>query len=176
MLVYRTFFRRSIILFLPITANAQSVYMHEAQEDGGSGILGILYLAIFFGVIYVILKIKNFYGDIKKEDETIKNQKEIVSKVTERTLQSHTDISKYQNREAWRKGFEKASYDILYGKPQKMYGRTVQDLINQYRKLCEDGHLIQAESIMEKIGYFQKIEFNEQLLKQENSSQQKMGV
>lgn len=161
---------------LPITANAQSVYMHEAQEDGGSGILGILYLAMFFGVIYVILKIKNFYGNIKNDKETIKSQKEIVSRITERTLQSHTDISKYQNKEAWKKGFEKASYDILYGRPQKMYGKTVQDLIDQYRRLCEEGHLVQAESIMEKIGYFQKIEFNERILKQENSSQQEISV
>ena len=51
-----------------------------------------------------------------------------------------------------------------------LVGKTVYDLVQEYRNLCEKGHMIQAESIMEKIGYYQKLEFNQ---KQEKTEQKR---
>ena len=51
----------SIILFFPSLACAQSVYMHEAQDDAANSepisALGIIAFAILVGVLYLIYKI-----------------------------------------------------------------------------------------------------------------------
>ena len=42
--------------------------------------------------------------------------------------------------------------------PRKLVGKTVDVLIAEYRHTCELGHIVQANKIMEEIGYFQSLE------------------
>lgn len=52
----------ALILLLPSFVNAQSVYMHEAQDDaaansGPISVLGIITLLIIVGIVYVVCKL-----------------------------------------------------------------------------------------------------------------------
>lgn len=106
----------------------------------------------------------------KQRNEGIKREREISTKVATTIIQKHKDISKYQNKESWQKGFANATYDISHNRVKSLAGRTVDDLIQEYRTLCEKGHLIQAESIMEQIGYFQKLEYNQKQIETEKNT------
>ena len=51
----------SLIMVLPSFAVAQSVYMHEAQDDAANSepisVLGIITLLIIVGIVYVVCKL-----------------------------------------------------------------------------------------------------------------------
>lgn len=80
-------------------ANAQSAYMREVQEDafadGGKSIPNILYIAMFFGAVYIFSKIQDLFDEIKdnkiskkrnQQNTTIKHpQEEIIEKVHKQT-------------------------------------------------------------------------------------------
>lgn len=157
-------------------AYSQAAYMHEAYEDavesGSDGASGIISLVVFFGIVWIVSKIYDSYKEDKKRSEEIKHDREISSKVASTTIQKHPDISKYQNRESWQKGFANATFDLSHNKVKSLVGKTVEDLIQEYRHLCEMGHMVQAESIMEQIGYYQKLEFNQKQLDAEKKAKE----
>lgn len=174
--------RYRVILFIILNgfisvAYSQGAYMHEAYEDavesGSDGASGIISLVVFFGIVWVVSKIYDSYKEDKKRSEEIKRDREISSKVASTTIQKHPDISKYQTRESWQKGFADATYDLSHNRVKSLVGKTVDDLIQEYRHLCEMGHMVQAESIMEQIGYYQKLDFNQKQLDAEKKAKEK---
>ena len=153
-----------LVVLSLIVSLAQSVYMHEAQEealeqekDGGafSGIVGAI---LFFGIVYVIGILWDSHKDSKKRSEDYKQKKEFSDSIAEIQLVKEISISKYQYKESWQKGYKRATYDRLYKTPRKLVGKTIDDLIAEYRHTCELGHIVQANKIMEEIGYFQSLE------------------
>lgn len=155
-------------------AYGQAAYMDEVYEDavesGSDGASGIISLVIFFGIVWFISKIYDSHKVAKQRNEEIKREREISTRVATTIIQKHQDISKYQNKESWQKGFSNATCDISHNRVKSLAGRTVDDLIQEYRTLCEKGHLIQAESIMEQIGYFQKLEYNPKQIETEKNT------
>lgn len=155
---------------------SQAAYMDEAYEDavdsGSDGATGIISMLVLLGIIWIISKVYDSYKDDNKRNERIKHNKEISSKVATETLQKHTDISKYQYKESWKKGFTQATYDIFYGRVKVQSGTTLNNLVQEYRNLCERGHMVQAESVMERIGYLQKLEFNQQQIEAERKAKE----
>lgn len=153
------------LVYLPLMEiQAQSVYMHEAQEEaleqekeGGSftGIVGVL---LFFGIVYVIGNLWDSHKDNQKQREEYKQKKKVSDSIANEHLVKEVSISKYQYKEAWQKGYKRATYDRLYKTPRKLVGKTIDDLIAEYRHTCELGHIVQADEIMEEIGYFQSLE------------------
>ena len=153
-----------LVVLSLIVSLAQSVYMHEAQEeamdqekDGGafSGIVGAI---LFFGIVYVIGNLWDSHKKKKKRSEDYKQKKEFSDSIAEIQLVKEISISKYQYKESWQKGYKRATYDRLYKTPRKLVGKTIDDLIAEYRHTCELGHIVQANKIMEEIGYFQSLE------------------
>ena len=138
--------------------------MHEAYEDavesGSDGFSGIIGVIVFFGLFWVVSNIYKSYKEDKKRTDQIKHDQELSAKVASSIIQENPNISKYQYRESWQKGFANATYDISHNKAKELLGKSINELIQEYRYQCELGHMIKAESIMEQIGYFQKIEFN----------------
>ena len=53
---------------------------------------------------------------------------------------------------------EKKEEVATAGTPRKLDDKTIEDLIAEYRHLCALGHIVQADMIMEEIGYFQSFE------------------
>lgn len=143
---------------------AQSVYMHEAQEDAMEQereeniFVGISGTILLFGIIYVIATLHDSYNETKERRENYRRAKSISNSIANKTLHTAGYISKYQHKKAWQIGYKRAVYDKLYGTPQKLVSKTIDDLIIEYRHLCELGHIIQADKIMEQIGYFQCLE------------------
>ena len=138
--------------------------MHEAQEEaleqekeGGSftGIVGVL---LFFGIVYVVGNLWDSHKDNQKRREEYKQKKIVSDSIANEHLVKEVSISKYQYKEAWQKGYKRATYDRLYKTPRKLVGKTIDDLIAEYRQTCELGHVVQADKIMEEIGYFQSLE------------------
>ena len=152
-----------LALFLaPI--HAQSVYMHEAQEEameqekeGGvfTGIVGTLFL---FGIIYYLAIIHDTRKEHKERREEYMKKKSYTDSIAESSINKNVNISKYQRKEAWQKGYKRAEYDRIFGTPRKLDDKTIDDLIIEYRHTCELGHIVQADKIMEEIGYFQSFE------------------
>lgn len=152
-----------LALFLaPI--HAQSVYMHEAQEEameqekeGGAftGIVGTLFL---FGIIYYLAIIHDTRKEHKERREEYMKKKSYTDSIAESSINKNVNISKYQRKEAWQKGYKRAEYDRRFGTPRKLDDKTIDDLIVEYRHTCELGHIVQADKIMEEIGYFQSFE------------------
>ena len=153
---------RKIVLSILFTsmfsmAYGQAAYMDEVYEDavesGSDGDSGIINWVIFFGIVWFISKIYDSHKVAKQRNEEIKREREISTKVATTIIQKHQDISKYQNKESWQKGFANATYDISHNRHNRvesLAGRTVDDLIQEYRTLNEKGHFIQTESIMEQ--------------------------
>ena len=143
---------------------SQSYYMHEVYEDvvesGSEGFSGIVSLLVFFCIIWVISRVSSFYKEEKKRINQIKYDRDISVKEALVIIQEHSDISKYQLKESWQKGFFDATYDLSHNKVKEFMGQNVDDLVQDYITECEMGHMIKAEKIMEQIGYFQRIEYN----------------
>ena len=138
--------------------------MHEAQEEAmeqekdGSLFTGIVGALLFFGIVYVIGNLWDSHKDNQKRREEYKQRKEVSDSIANEHLVKEINISKYQHKEAWQKGYKRATYDRLYKTPRKLVGKTIEDLIAEYRHTCELGHIVQADKIMEEIGYFQSLE------------------
>ena len=159
-----------LVCLCQLTCYSQSVYMHEAQEDAleqeeeNGPFSGIFNMILFFGAVYVISIIYNTHKESKEKREDIKKKQEVAESVAKTTIHNHLIdgklLSEYQNKEAWQRGYKKAVYDKMYGKPRLLNGKTIEDLISEYRHLCELGHVIQADKIMEEICYLQNITTN----------------
>ena len=153
------------LVCLPLMeSQAQSVYMHEAQEEaleqeiGGGPFTGIVGVLLFFGIVYVVGNLWDSHKDYQKQREEYKQKKKVSDSIATEHLVKEACISKYQYKEAWQKGYKRATYDRLYKTPRKLVGKTIDDLIAEYRHTCELGHIVQADKIMEEIGYFQSLE------------------
>lgn len=153
------------LVYLPLMEiQAQSVYMHEAQEEAleqekeGGPFTGIVGVLLFFGIVYVIGNLWDSHKDNQKQREEYKQKKKVSDSIANEHLVKEVSISKYQYKEAWQKGYKRATYDRLYKTPRKLVGKTIDDLIAEYRHTCELGHIVQADKIMEEIGYFQSLE------------------
>ena len=103
----------------------------------------------------------------KQEDKKKQTAMKIAKSVAENSLQRYPNISSFQNRESWRNGYIQAMYDIQHNNIRYLYNKTIQDLKNEYKRNCEEGHYIQAEKILEEIGYFEHLEHNCTILKKE---------
>ena len=162
------------LMICSVSISYSQAYMHEAYEDavesGSDGASSVISMLIFFSAISVAYKIHNHYKENKKKNEEIKHKTERATEVATTIIQMHPDISKYQTKVSWQKGFANATYDLSQNSVKPLVGKTVDDLVQEYRNLCEKGHMIQAESIMEKTGYYQKLEFNQ---KQEKTEQKR---
>lgn len=98
------------------------------------------------------------HKDNQKRREEYTQKKKVSDSIANEHLVKETSISKYQYKEAWQKEYKRATYDRLYKTPRKLVGKTIDDLIAEYRHTCELGHIVQADKIMEEIGYFQSLE------------------
>ena len=152
-----------LVLFLaPI--HAQSVYMHEAQEEAmeqekeGGTFTGIVGTILLFGIIYFFATIHDTRKEHKERREEYMRKKSYTDSIADSSINRNVNISKYQRKEAWQKGYKRAEYDRIFGTPRKLDDKTIEDLIAEYRHLCELGHIVQADKIMEEIGYFQNFE------------------
>ncbi len=142
--------------------------MHEAQEEAleqekdGGPFTGIVGIVLFFGIVYVIVNLWESHENRQKLREDYKQKKDFSDSIAEKRLFKEITIFKYQYKEAWQKGYKQATYDRLYKMPRRLVGKTIDDLIAEYRHSCELGHVVQANKIMEEIGYFQCIESNKE--------------
>lgn len=145
------------LLFLLIPNNiwSQASYMHEIAEEAGENTIGgLLALGILFGIIYLINKLRTHLREIEKETEKEDFKKEIAISVAESVLNNSSNISKFQQNLSWRKGYINAQYDIQNNKLRRLYDKSIDDLIDDYSKnVLEDR--MQAEKLMEEIGYFE---------------------
>lgn len=145
-------------------SKAQSVYMHEAQEEAleleeeGVPFIGIIGTLLLFGTIYVVGNLWDSHKETQKRMEEYKKKKKVSDSIANEHIVNKASISKYQYKEAWQKGYKRAIYDRLYRTPRKLIGKTIDDIIAEYRHACELGHIVQADKIMEEIGYFQCLE------------------
>ena len=153
------------LVCLPLMeSQPQSVYMHEAQEEAleqekeGDPFTGFVGVLLFFGIVYVVGNLWNSHKDNQKRRDEYKQKKKVSDSIANEHLVKETSISKFQYKEAWQKGYKRATYDRLYRTPRKLVGKTIDDLIAEYRHTCELGHIVQADKIMEEIGYFQSLE------------------
>ena len=88
---------------------AQSVYMHEAQEEAleqekeGGPFTGIVGILLFFGIVYVIGNLWDSHKDNQKQREEYKQKKKVSDSIANEHLVKEVSISKYQYKEAWQK-------------------------------------------------------------------------
>lgn len=75
--------KKFLLLFIsyePTLIWAQASYMHEAQEDSGNPIAGILGLLLLGGIVYIIINFRNFFNhnqySSKKEDDLVIQSKQ----------------------------------------------------------------------------------------------------
>ena len=138
--------------------------MHEAQEEAmeqekeGGTFTGIVGTILLFGIIYFFATIHDTRKEHKERREEYMRKKSYTDSIADSSINKNVNISKYQRKEAWQKGYKRAEYDRIFGTPRKLDDKTIEDLIAEYRHLCELGHIVQADKIMEEIGYFQSFE------------------
>lgn len=138
--------------------------MHEAQEEAmeqekeGGTFTGIVGTILLFGIIYFFATIHDTRKEHKERREEYMRKKSYTDSIADSSINRNVNISKYQRKEAWQKGYKRAEYDRIFGTPRKLDDKTIEDLIAEYRHLCELGHIVQADKIMEEIGYFQSFE------------------
>ena len=138
--------------------------MHEAQEEAmeqekeGETFTGIVGTILLFGIIYFFATIHDTRKEHKERREEYMRKKSYTDSIADSSINRNVNISKYQRKEAWQKGYKRAEYDRIFGTPRKLDDKTIEDLIAEYRHLCELGHIVQADKIMEEIGYFQSFE------------------
>lgn len=138
--------------------------MHEAQEEAmeqekeGGTFTGIVGTILLFGIIYFFATIHDTRKEHKERREEYMRKKSYTDSIADSSINRNVNISKYQRKEAWQKGYKRAEYDRIFGTPRKLDDKTIEDLIAEYRHLCELGHIVQADKIMEEIGYFQNFE------------------
>ena len=138
--------------------------MHEAQEEAmeqekeGGTFTGIVGTILLFGIIYFLATIHDTRKEHKERREEYMRKKSYTDSIADSSINRNVNISKYQRKEAWQKGYKRAEYDRIFGTPRKLDDKTIEDLIAAYRHLCELGHIVQADKIMEEIGYFQSFE------------------
>ena len=151
----------------------QAAYMREVYEDSrdsGDSLLDTVFCALlFFGIVWVVTKVSDTHKEKKEKSEQIRYERDCSTRMASTYLQNHEQISKYQTKKSWQKGFANATYDISHHNVKELTGKNVEDLIKEYRFECEMGHLVKAESVMEKIGYFQKIELYKKERSKDNS-------
>ncbi|WP_185210626.1 hypothetical protein [Sphingobacterium mizutaii] len=146
---------------------SQAHYMHEASEDSG-GIAGIIALVAFFGAIYLYERFKKKNKEIKRETEKKNQHKQIAISVSESSLEKYPDISTFQNNKTWRKGYINATYDIQHNSIKKLYGKSLEDLIREYKSIVVTGTISpKTDELMEMIGYFEHLAHNNTLLEKE---------
>lgn len=138
--------------------------MHEAQEEAmeqekeEGTFTGIVGTILLFGIIYFFATIHDTRKEHKERREEYMRKKSYTDSIADSSINRNVNISKYQRKEAWQKGYKRAEYDRIFGTPRKLDDKTIEDLIAEYRHLCELGHIVQADKIMEEIGYFQNFE------------------
>ena len=138
--------------------------MHEAQEEAmeqekeGGTFTGIVGTILLFGIIYFLATIHDTRKEHKERREEYMRKKSYTDSIADSSINRNVNISKYQRKEAWQKGYKRAEYDRIFGTPRKLDDKTIEDLIAEYRHLCALGHIVQADMIMEEIGYFQSFE------------------
>lgn len=138
--------------------------MHEAQEEAmeqekeGGTFTGIVGTILLFGIIYFFATIHDTRKEHKERREEYMRKKSYTDSIADSSINRNVNISKYQRKEAWQKGYKRAEYDRIFGTPRKLDDKTIEDLIAEYRHICELGHIVQADKIMEEIGYFQSFE------------------
>ena len=138
--------------------------MHEAQEEAmeqekeGGTFTGIVGTILLFGIIYFFATIHDTRKEHKERREEYMRKKSYTDSIADSSINRNVNISKYHRKEAWQKGYKRAEYDRIFGTPRKLDDKTIEDLIAEYRHLCELGHIVQADKIMEEIGYFQSFE------------------
>ena len=138
--------------------------MHEAQEEAmeqekeGGTFTGIVGTILLFGIIYFFATIHDTRKEHKERREEYMRKKSYTDSIADSSINKNVNISKYQRKEAWQKGYKRAEYDRIFGTPRKLDDKTIEDLIAEYRHICELGHIVQADKIMEEIGYFQSFE------------------
>ena len=94
------------IIYVPTFIWAQASYMHEAQEDSGNPITGLLGLLLLGGIVYVISNYKNLFSGtsapIKGNDVIEQPTKDFVSenkysdnKIKEKVTNPNSEFYKY---------------------------------------------------------------------------------
>lgn len=158
--------RKYLFLFLVFIPNkiwAQS-YMHEASEESdGNPIGGLVALGVVFGIIYFIEKYRKNIKELKKNTEKEALKREIAASVAESSLGRYNDISIFQKNTAWRKGYANATYDIQNNIIRRLCNKSIADLIREYH-LKQQWSIMEANKIMEEIGYFEGLEHNNKSL------------
>lgn len=151
------------LLFIPNKIWSQS-YMHEASEESdGNPIGGLVALGVVFGVIYLIDKYRKNRKDLENNAEKERLKRKVATSVAEKSLDSYKDISVFQNKVAWRRGYVNATYDIQNNILNNIFNKSITDLIREYH-IKHDLGLIEADKIMEEIGYFEHLEYNNKAL------------
>ena len=91
------------LVCLPLMGiQAQSVYMHEAQEEAleqekeGGPFTGIVGVLLFFGIVYVVGNLWDSHKDNQKRREEYTQKKKVSDSIANEHLVKETSISKYQ--------------------------------------------------------------------------------
>ena len=156
-------------MMISLSSKAQSAYMYEVAEDadGSNPLAGLVGLIFIVGVVYIISNYCEKIKIAKKEEKNKLLDIKIAKSVAEDSLQRYPNISNYQNRASWRDGYIQAMYDIQHNKIHYLYNKTIEDLKDEYKKMCEAGHYVQAEKVMKEIGYFEHLEHDSTILVKE---------
>ena len=152
-----------LLFFIPNRVWAQA-YMHEVAEDSdGNPIFGLFALAIIFGLVYLISKFRESIKEDKRIAKEIAFKRELATSVSESSLERYKEISIFQNNSFWRKGYINATYDIQNNKIRRLYNKSIDDLIVEYKKSITQNSA-EANKIMTEIGYFEHLKHNNEIL------------
>lgn len=152
-----------ILIFEPYILWSQS-YTQEIYEDSDSNPFGgLVALALVFGFIYLIERFRRSTKETRKNAEKKGYKRKVATSVAENSLDRYKNISIFQNKVAWRRGYGNATYDIQNNTLSKLYNKSIADLIREYH-IKHDYGLVEADKIMEEIGYFECLEHNNEAL------------
>lgn len=164
---------------------SQSVYMHEAQHDAEESsefsFGGLVLLLIIIGIVWVInAYIKDAKEKKEHEKQRIlkeKSNREIARNKALKLLNANKSISIYIDNEKWREGFIEATYDILYGEPEKLEEdmATLNQRINHIRTCWNSNYdsFQKFNDTIKKIGYLSRLEYDAFIKQQKKEEKQK---
>lgn len=144
---------------MSLSVYSQAAYMDEvadeARDSGMDGFSGVVAVLIIFGVLYYVERYIEERKERKEREEKRQqkmNQKKEYAKGRADSELIGKRISDYQENQRWKMGFDKATYDYLYGSPKTISDAELSSLILQHTYQVGDFFL-------DQIGYYQGLNY-----------------